>query len=46
MAGRGVTRFVEVGPKDVLCGLIRRIDTAMTVQVVGKPEDLAALANG
>jgi len=46
MAGRGVTRFVEVGPKDVLCGLIRRIDTAMTAHAVGKPEDLAALANG
>ena len=45
MAGRGVTRFVEVGPKDVLCGLIRRIDTAMTAHAVGKPEDLAALAN-
>ena len=46
MAGQGVTRFIEVGPKDVLCGLIRRIDTAMTTHVVGKPEDLAALANG
>jgi len=46
MAARGVTHFVEVGPKDVLCGLIRRIDTAMTTHVMGKPEDLAALANG
>ena len=46
MAGQGVTRFVEIGPKDVLCGLIRRIDTAMTAHAVGKPEDLAALANG
>ena len=46
MAGRGVTRFVEVGPKDVLCGLIRRIDTAMAAHAVGKPEDLATLANG
>jgi len=46
MAGQGVTRFVEVGPKDVLCGLIRRIDTAMTAHAVGKPEDLAALTNG
>jgi len=45
MAGRGVTRFVEVGPKDVLCGLIRRIDTAMAAHAVGKPEDLATLAN-
>lgn len=29
MIGKGVTRFVEVGPKDVLCGLIRRIDAAI-----------------
>jgi [acyl-carrier-protein] S-malonyltransferase len=42
MIGRGVTRFIELGPKDVLCGLIRRIDAAVTVNAVGKPEDLAA----
>jgi [acyl-carrier-protein] S-malonyltransferase len=29
MIGKGITRFVEVGPKDVLCGLIRRIDAAI-----------------
>lgn len=32
MIGKGVTHFVEVGPKDVLCGLIKRIDAAVTVQ--------------
>jgi len=32
MVGKGVTRFVEVGPKDVLCGLIKRIDAAVTAQ--------------
>ena len=32
MIGKGVTRFVEVGPKDVLCGLIKRIDAAVTAQ--------------
>jgi [acyl-carrier-protein] S-malonyltransferase len=32
MIGKGVTRFVEVGPKDVLTGLIRRIDAAVTAQ--------------
>jgi len=30
MIGKGVTRFVEVGPKDVLCGLVKRIDAAVT----------------
>jgi [acyl-carrier-protein] S-malonyltransferase len=32
MIVKGVTRFVEVGPKDVLCGLIKRIDAAVTTQ--------------
>ncbi len=32
MIGKGVTYFVEVGPKDVLCGLIKRIDSAVTAQ--------------
>jgi [acyl-carrier-protein] S-malonyltransferase len=32
MIGKGVTHFVEVGPKDVLCGLIKRIDAAVTAQ--------------
>jgi [acyl-carrier-protein] S-malonyltransferase len=46
MVGKGVTRFIELGPKDVLCGLVRRIDAAVTANAVGKPEDLAALASG
>jgi len=29
MIGKGVTRFVEVGPKDVLSGLIKRIDSTV-----------------
>jgi [acyl-carrier-protein] S-malonyltransferase len=32
MIVKGVTRFVEVGPKDVLTGLIKRIDAAVTAQ--------------
>lgn len=34
MIGKGVTHFVEVGPKDVLCGLIRRIDAAVEAHPV------------
>jgi len=32
MIVKGITRFVEVGPKDVLTGLIKRIDAAVTAQ--------------
>ena len=32
MIGKGVTRFIEVGPKEVLTGLIKRIDAAVTVE--------------
>lgn len=34
MIGKGITRFVEVGPKDVLSGLIRRIDAAIEAHTV------------
>jgi len=37
MIGKGITRFVEVGPKDVLCGLIKRIDAAVTAQPFTAP---------
>ena len=36
MIGQGVTRFVEVGPKEVLTGLLRRIDRAAAEGVVCK----------
>ncbi len=32
MIVKGITRFVEVGPKDVLTGLIKRIDAAVPAQ--------------
>jgi len=36
MIGQGVVRFVEVGPKEVLTGLLRRIDRAVEgVSTVG-----------
>jgi [acyl-carrier-protein] S-malonyltransferase len=33
MIGKGVTHFVEVGPKDALSGLIKRIDSAVKADV-------------
>jgi len=36
MIGQGVTEFVEIGPKDVLTGLVRRIDKS--VQAMGMGE--------
>ena len=46
MIAMGVTTFVEVGPKDVLCGLIKRIDGRVTVVSVGTEADIAALEVG
>ena len=43
MVGKGATCFVEVGPKDVLCGLIKRIADGATAQAVGDPDGVAAL---
>jgi [acyl-carrier-protein] S-malonyltransferase len=42
--GMGVTRFVELGPGRVLCGLVRRVRRDAAISQVGEPEDLAALA--
>ena len=35
MHAQGVTDFVELGPKDVLCGLIKRIVDGVTTQAIG-----------
>ena len=40
---RGVTTFVELGPGNVLCGLIRRIDRSVTCLSVSSPDGLAKL---
>lgn len=40
MIDQGVTRFIEIGPKEVLCGLLRRIDRSVervtTAQALGQ----------
>ncbi|MEW5956736.1 MAG: ACP S-malonyltransferase [Chloroflexota bacterium] len=43
MVEQGVSRFVEIGPKDVLVGLSRRINKEVAAQAVGTPETIAAL---
>lgn len=39
----GVTRYVEIGPGKVLCGLIKRIDRSATLQNVGAVDSLRKL---
>ncbi len=43
MVDRGVTEFVEIGPKNVLAGLIKRIVKGASVSAVGAPADVIAL---
>lgn len=40
MLAQGVTTFLEIGPKNVLAGLIRRIDRKAKSYSVGTPEDI------
>jgi [acyl-carrier-protein] S-malonyltransferase len=44
MAGQGVDAFIEIGAGKALSGMIRRITPDVVTTVVGKPEDVAALA--
>ena len=44
LLGRGVTTFVELGSKDVLTGLLKRIDATAVGVAVGTPEAVRALA--
>jgi [acyl-carrier-protein] S-malonyltransferase len=43
MIANGVGRLVEIGPKDVLSGLIRRIDRSVRVLSVGTERDVEAV---
>ena len=43
MIANGVGRLVEIGPKDVLSGLIRRIDRSVRVLSVGTARDVEAV---
>jgi len=43
LAQQGVTTCIEIGPKDVLAGLVRRIDPALTVMSVGDPAGVQLL---
>jgi [acyl-carrier-protein] S-malonyltransferase len=40
MLAAGVTHFYEVGPGNVLTGLLRRIEKGAACRAVGRPEDL------
>jgi [acyl-carrier-protein] S-malonyltransferase len=46
MISQGVTSFIEVGPKDVLSGLIKRIDPAVPAISVGDLAGLERLTGG
>jgi [acyl-carrier-protein] S-malonyltransferase len=43
MLGQGVTTFIELGAKDVLTGLLKRIEANATGLAVGTPEAIAQL---
>jgi [acyl-carrier-protein] S-malonyltransferase len=43
MAAQGVTEFLEIGPKDVLAGLIRRIAEGLTVTSIGTADAVERL---
>lgn len=43
LAQQGVATCIEIGPKDVLAGLVRRIDTTLTAMSVGDPKGIDLL---
>lgn len=46
MAAQGVKHFIEIGPGKILKGLVRKIDPALKVFNIEKPEDIEALSFG
>ena len=44
IAGQGISNFIEIGPGKVLKGLIRRIDPALKIFNIERPEDINALS--
>lgn len=45
MVAQGITEFVEIGPKNVLTGLIRRIDKNVKTVNIGTPADIEAIVS-
>jgi [acyl-carrier-protein] S-malonyltransferase len=43
MAKQGVTRLIEIGSKDVLTGLVKRIAKDVEAYALGKPDDITTL---
>jgi malonyl CoA-acyl carrier protein transacylase len=43
MVGKGIDSFIEFGSKEVLCGLIKRIDRKTIRIPLGSPEDFEKL---
>jgi [acyl-carrier-protein] S-malonyltransferase len=46
LVGQGVTQFIEIGPKEVLSGLVRRIDKGVKTVTCGTVEEVQALIAG
>jgi [acyl-carrier-protein] S-malonyltransferase len=44
MAAAGVRECLELGPGNVLCGLLKRIDKQVSCRALGKPEDIESWA--
>jgi [acyl-carrier-protein] S-malonyltransferase len=46
MVAEGAARFFELGPGNVLTGLLKRIERTATGTPIGTPEDVASLGAG